>query len=142
VKLPDWTMSFIASANEYFTNAAKELQAKQRAWKQPVEVAPDRHASNQLLAVNTKLTRPESTPDFRNLNIGRSPAGTPTPGSPKAHRTSLKEPGVTPSPATTPVPGSPKSQRKSKEKLQPLKMPGKLDEIPGDGHKQPDLQAR
>ncbi|XP_055329394.1 HBS1-like protein isoform X3 [Paramacrobiotus metropolitanus] len=80
------------------------------------------------------MPRPDSTPDFRSLNLDRSAASTPTPGSPKGSRKGSKGTPIGISPAVTPSPGSPRAQRKGpKDKVSPVKAAEKQEEAAGDG---------
>ncbi|XP_055329393.1 HBS1-like protein isoform X2 [Paramacrobiotus metropolitanus] len=115
VQFPDWISSFVADVNQYNASAAGVLVSKQR----PSALS---------------MPRPDSTPDFRSLNLDRSAASTPTPGSPKGSRKGSKGTPIGISPAVTPSPGSPRAQRKGpKDKVSPVKAAEKQEEAAGDG---------
>ncbi|OQV20192.1 HBS1-like protein [Hypsibius exemplaris] len=89
VELPDWALSFVQEANQQYGAMAKTLQATHTG----VGVNPPSAASFAVSGGDKRaFPRPESTPNLRLLDPGRSQPGTPTPGSPKGTRRGASKP--------------------------------------------------
>ena len=106
VKLPDWITSFIDGANQYYSDAAQELQSQ-------VSSRSNRVPSQNVVAVSHEqagkgFPRIESTPNLKVFDIST----TPTPSSPKSSRKSVNSGTADRSQTSTPSTSSPKSHRK------------------------------
>lgn len=109
VKLPDWVTGFVDEANQYYSEAAEELQGR-------LSSKPYRAPSQTLVSVSHDNTgkafpRIESTPNLKVFDIST----TPVPTSPKSNRKNSSTPnsGDHRSQTSTPSNGSPKSHRKN-----------------------------